>query len=89
MALFRLWRTVFIPELVDEVEAAGGRVTLAAVARHHQQLAARLDRRDRNNIVGTLPVLDRDVVRDSALDRLLRDERAPGFHLEIDQHRFS
>ena len=49
----------------------------------------RLDRRDRNNIVGTLPVLDRDVVRDGALDRLPRDERAPGFHLEIDQHRFS
>lgn len=89
MVWFRLWRTVFIPELVDEVEAACGRVTLAAVARHRQQLAARLGPRDRNNIVGTLPVLYRDVVRDSALDRLLRDERAPGFHLEIDQHRFS
>ncbi len=42
MAWFRFWRTVLVPELVYEVETAGGRIILAAAARHRQQLPAQL-----------------------------------------------
>src|SRR3546814_20993920 len=89
MAWFRFWSTVFVPEFVYKVETAGGAVILAAAACHRQQLPAQFGGRDGHDIVSTLPVFCRDVVRDSALDRLPRHERTSGFPLKIDQHQYA
>src|SRR3546814_6602129 len=89
MAWFRFWSTVFVPEFVYKVETAGGAVILAAAACHRQQLPAQFGGRDGHDIVSTLPVFCRDVVRDSALDRLPRHDRTSGFPLKIDQHQYA
>src|SRR3546814_7678325 len=47
MAWFRFWSAVLVPELVYEVEKAGGGVILAAAARHRQQLPAQLRSEER------------------------------------------
>ncbi len=67
---------MFVPEFVYKVETAGGGVIVAAAARHRQHLPAQFGRRDGHDIVSTFPVLCRNVLRDSALDRLpLMNER--------------
>ena len=61
----------------------GDGVILATAARLRQQLR----RREGHDIVGNCSVLCRDVLCDSALDRLPRYERASNFYLEINQHQ--
>ena len=41
MAWFRFWSTVLVPEVIYKVETPGGGITLAATARHAEQILHR------------------------------------------------
>ena len=87
MARFGIRRAIFVPDLIDLVQATRGGVRGAAVRRHSEQFPPEFDGGNGNDVVCAFPVLGRDVFGHDVLDRAPRDERALVLYFDLDEQQ--